>query len=873
MTQALAFSAMGHVSREEERRPALVAFAGSCFLISGATALVYEIVWLRQLTIVFGSTSVATSTVFAAFMGGLALGALLVRRRPRPGRPLLLIYGLLEIGLGLSALAARWLFTGIDAIFDALYQAFSPGQYTAVLLRFILSAAVFFVPTACMGATLPVLSAFVSEREDRIGQTVGLLYGLNTVGAVAGALAGGFFLLPRYGVAATLLGTAALNVVLGIAVAVVSRRAVAGGHPGPALPQAADETRLPYPGGVLLAAIAVSGATALTYEVGWTRLLDMAVGTSVYAVTTMLATYLCGLALGGAAFGALADRVTTRGRMALLATLQAAAGVAALLTLRWLQELPMFYASWFRHFVPAAAATSAGDKYHVVTLVGFALAAVVMLPPTFFLGGMLPVIVRAMTEGRVPLGRTVGRVYALNTVGAIVGSLAAGLVLIPLLGIRATLVSAAAANLVVACTLLLGLRPLAFAVRTLGVVLVLGLGILVAGTLPPLDARVFSAAIHRNVERLRTGDRADFARLIQPYAVLFHRDGITATVTVGASLDDDRNRWMAIDGQVDASTFDDLPTQVLLGQIPMLLALRTENVLVIGLGSGMTLGSVLQHPVARVTTVEIEPAVHEACRAFFAHANHHALDDPRVSVVFDDARTFLRHVSDRYDVVIAEPSYAWRSGSARLFTREFWEQGRRALRDDGVFGQWMHLYSLDMRDAQSLVRTFHEVFPHTYVFELAAGQDLLLLGSARPLVLDLARLRTRLAVPAVASDLRRIAEVEADFPDMRRPASLLATLRLGPDDIAAFVDDAPRNTDDGGFVEFSAPRSIFVKRGSEIAAALARHIDVLRYVDGAEADPSFITELAKAYLVFRQPVAARRIAVRLDPSLEVPRLR
>ena len=870
------------MDRTASRGLPLLVFVAACFLVSGATALVYEVVWLRQLATVFGSTSLATSTVLATFMGGLALGAHAAGRLVHPGRRLLLAYGLLEAALGLYALATPALFTAVDEVFHALYRAWEPAQPAALALRFVLSGAVLLVPTTCMGATLPILSLFVTARADRVGQSVGLLYALNTIGAVAGTLAGGFLLLPAIGARATLLATGGVNLLLGAAVALVARgSAAARPRPPAAAAESAPATALglaTHPGPAVLAAVAgISGTTALAYEVGWTRLLGMALTTSVYAFTTMLATFLVGLALGGLLFGALADRLGPRGRTVLLAGLQAAAGLAALLTLRWLQELPILYAAWFRRLVPATASLTPEQRNAAVIGLRFGLAALVMFPPTLFLGGTLPVVIRATTAHLVRLGWSVGRVYTVNTVGAIAGSVGAGFLLIPLLGIRGTLVAAAVTNLVLGGALLVLVRPAPWLPRLVALAALAASGALAVGTLPPLDARVLSAAIHWNIQRLARGDRADFAELIAPYTVRFHRDGITASVVVGQRRDDAQNRWMAIDGQVDASSHDDLPTQILLAQIPMALAPRTDDVLVIGLASGMTLGSVLQHPLRHATAVEIEPVVAEACRAFFGHVNHGALEDPRVTLVFDDARAYLRHAPAQYDVIVSEPSHPWRSGSSRLFTREFWERSRRALRPDGVFGQWVHIYALGVRDAQSIVKTFHEVFPYAFVFALVPEQDLLLVGSGEPLRLDAARVAARLAVPAVAADLRRLRPVAAGGLDMTRPANLLASFRAGPAGIARFGDGAPDNTDDNSFVEFSAPLSLLVNRGAEIEQELGRDDDVLAYLELPPGSPAeqaaFLAELARAYQALRLVAPARQVAERarrIDPGVALP---
>lgn len=753
------------------------------FFVSGAAALVFEVVWTRLLLLEFGATSLAVATVLAAFMGGMALGSAFAPRLLRVGRDPLLVYGLLEAWAGLFALATPLLLGWVAE--------------TPTAVRFVTSLLTLLPATAAMGASLPVLAAAVAPADRSAGSLVGRLYAVNTAGAVAGPLLAVFVLFPALGLARALHAAALADLLVGMGVLALRRRLAEGlvGRAGAAAtrskaPQRAVPARPATP---LLVALAVSGGCSMVYEVAWSRTLSLVFGSSVYGVSIMLSTFLIGLAAGSALAAAALRSRAPRAAAHTCAWLLAGSGVAAFLSLFVAKGLPLA-------FLQLYGSLPDGDLALFASQLG--VAGLLMAPATLCLGAMLPVAVAAADGDQGPLADRVARLYTANLVGATLGTLLAAGLMIGSFGIELSVRVAAAAALVVACGLFLK-APLK-----------------VEGAIPAFAAAVFVLAIDPGWSPVAKSfglytDPAGYARfdlktlrgLVGAHRLLYVRDGPTATVTV---QEVDSYRILKINGKTDASNGPgDTRTQLLLGHLP-LLAAEARRVAVIGWGSGVTVGAVLTHAVESVDAFEIEPAVVEASR-HFEPENGQPLQDPRVRLVLGDARRELRRRGP-YDLIISEPSNPWITGVANLFTADFFALAAVRLTPEGTLCQWFHLYGMSEQATRSLVSTFRSVFPHTLVF---GGRDLLLLGSRRPVRFDIGRMTALLEQPRVRSSLARI--------QARYPFDLLIDLQLDDRGAAAFSGDAPLNTDDNLLLELGAPRTLHRDRSPEILAAMAEH--------------------------------------------------
>jgi spermidine synthase len=764
-----------------------------CFLMSGAAGLVYEVLWMRLLVLTLGTTTAAVSTILAAFMAGLALGGYVAGRLiDRRGHPLV-VYGVLESLVGIYALAVPVLLGAVAASSSRLLDPSAMSAPTLGLVRFGLSILVLLVPTTLMGATLPILTRFVTASIEGAGVSVGRLYGANTLGAAVGAALAGFYFLPHLGIQRTTVVAGAASIGLGLLVFAVyaSARGATRAHPaairGPqtaAAPVVLGRAQVP----LVLGALALSGVAAMVYEVAWTRALVLVVGGTVYAFSVMLVTFLLGLAAGSLLSSFVMGRVRVES-LALMGLLQGLTGGAALLTVHLLGELPYPFAMTVKGFYWSSS---------LLFMLYLAICFAVMFLPTLFLGAFFPPGVRVLAGSLERLGRWVGNAYAVNTVGAIVGVLLAGFVLIPSVGIERTLVGAVALNLALAVALI-GASSVGRPAKVLLGAVPLLLGGWLYAAPPRWDPLITTGGAYLKALDFRGHTRTQFHRwLTADRTLLYYRTGAATTVTVVRQSSG--NVYLANNGKVDASSHGDMPTQVLLGQLPLLLHPRPESVVVVGLGSGTTAGSVLLHPVRRVVVVELEGAVLQAAR-FFDDVNSQPLDDPRLKAVTEDGRNYLLRDRERLDVIISEPPNPWVAGVSSLFTKDFFELGRGRLASGGIFCQWLSLDGLSLDDVRSVLKTFHVVFPHVLVFAIAGGSDLVLLGSLERLTLDVPALRERARERRIAADLARVG-----IPDVYH---LLGLLRFGDVELPRIAGDARLNTDDNMLLEFSAPLGLY----------------------------------------------------------------
>lgn len=795
---------------------ATLRLVAACFILSGATGLIYEVIWARMLGLVFGATTLAVSTVLAAFMGGLALGSALAGRLAGRIRRPVRTYGLLEIGIAVYALAVPLLFSVVDNLYTIIWQQFHPSFFVFSLWRFLLSCVMLLIPTTLMGATLPLLSAALTRSAGKTSVSVTRLYTRNLVGAICGCLAAGFLLLPILGVRGTIYTASFLNIVIGIVAIMADRRNAATASdaagefsvaPSATTPEAvsreAENNLTPGDSGAhsfWLFCAFVSGFVTISTQVAWTRILSMIIGSSTYAFSIVVALFLLGLSAG--AF--LIARRDFEGKLrATVVKVELATAVSLILSLKIVNVIPeLLIGTGLRLEISSWSGLLVLQILSVTLLV---------LLPAFLMGTVMPlVLVWAGGHSGNESVRLVGRSYAVNTVGAIAGAFAAGFFLIPKVNTRFTIIFAAVLCVVVAAVAHkpggeARERDLGRGLAAGGAVAVIVLMFVFAPkmNLADLSIGAFDSLV-RVIAKSRGEATEEASRQAGPavHDLLMYEEGPTSTVSV-------RKDWdvtsMAINGRANASDKEDMPTQVMLGQLPLLVAPHTKNALVVGYATGVTAGSLLQSPLESLECVELEPATIRGSR-FFEHVNNKPLNDPRMRLIIDDARTYLRVTPTRYDIIISEPSHPWVPGVANLFTEEFFELGRERLADEGVFVQWLQIYQLSTDSLRSVLGTFHRVFPHVAVFRVEGatkGKDLLLIGSRRPLPLDqlLGRTRERMGDQRVAAELARVnIKSEADV----RSWFVCDELRLAPAVAGAVI-----NTDDNMHIETTVPREAF----------------------------------------------------------------
>ena len=776
---------------------------GFCFLLSGAGALVLQVIWVRLLGHVFGASALAVSSTLTAFMGGLALGAYLMgKRAPKLKNPFL-TFAALETVVGVYGLFVPFLLSLLPVIQSKIVSSELLGFWGYSLLRFILVTLVLIVPTTAMGATLPALAQGIVEKSEKMAAQVGALYTANTFGAVIGAALGGFFLIPELGMRTSVYVAASMDLCAGalvfLGVYIRSGQYLLPrerADDGDDVFQEFRAERLVHPtkyeARLVVICFAFSGAAAMALQVLWTRAVGVVIGASTYAFTLILLTFLVGLTGGAAVMTRYVNRIDKP--VALFARIQVLIGVLAIFGTVFVDKLPF----WLHQVALDNDLTTSGLYF-----ANFVIASVVMLPATLALGTVMPLVVKILaiqkddkvdiqvSDSEVEAGPLVGMAYTYNTVGAIVGSFAGGFLLLPLVGVQNGLFGSAVVSILLGVLLATAAQKtdkLLYAFAALGVCIVL--------VLPRWDVSSWTSGLFRiYLARSVFADGWEAGGKL-----IYHRDGISTTVTV-EKADGEGGVWLKVNGKVDASDYGDMPTQVLSGLLPILAAPEPKDVLIIGYGSGVTPGAALQAPVKNVKLIELESAVLEAADTYFGHVNHRPYKDPRYEAIVDDGRNYLLTHENEYDVIISEPSNPWMSGASSLFTQDFFQIAKRRLAEDGVFLQWLQLYELSPKNIHAILRTFQSVFPEVVVFSPnPSSNDTLLLGSRKPIRFYREKLVAALKDERFGKELARA--------EVHKPEDLFGLFVSGGQKLTQRIGIGPLNTDDNAMIEFGAPRDL-----------------------------------------------------------------
>jgi spermidine synthase len=777
----------------------------SCFFLSGASGLILELLWTRMLTLVFGSTALAVSTVLTAYMGGLGLGSYLAGKLADRLKDPVRAYALAEAAIGIYALAVPWLIGFYPGLNQWLWASFGDRYTPLSLLRFFASAGLLIVPTTLMGATMPILARYFVSRPFELGRAslrLGTLYAVNLFGAVAGSFATGFFFLPMAGVRVTNWVAATFDMSLAAAI-LIARRLVRSRRPSSSLDEiaAASQTVSAAPGGatatitpiarrVVMLSFAVSGATAMVLQVLWTRALAVIIGSSIFSFTIILLAFLVGLGSGSAVFGRLVGRLRdpVRGLAMTHLGIVACIGLSYLIT----DRLPFVFTYLLSSTLVSADA---------VLTCQFALACLTVLPSTFLMGAIFPLTIRVVTGDLATVGRDVGFAYALNTVGAIIGSFFSGFVILPSLGLQHGIYLAAVVDLLLAL-LLFAVAPALPRMRRLAGIAAAVAMALGALALPRWNLTNFSIGFFRiSMARdyIEMVEHRHQRKKWQMPKLVYYKDGIATTVSV--------DQWgkvysMKNNGKVDASNDADMPTQISVGLLPLLLYDNDHapKVALIGYGSGVTAGAVTQYPIASLEVVELEPAIYEAAH-FFDDVNHRPTENPKVRAIAGDGRNFLTQRKDKLDVIISQPSNPWITGVSNLFTREYFQSVKSRLADDGIFCQWAQLYEMAPWNIKAIYRTLAGEFPYVMVFAAEdLSSDTILIASRKPIELDIRKIARAFENPVTAAEAKR-----AGFDS---PHDVPAFLLLGAEEMRSFTAGAQLNTDDNALIEFAAPRDL-----------------------------------------------------------------
>lgn len=810
------------------------------FFLSGMTGLIYEILWTRMLSLTFGHTVFAISSILSAFMGGLALGSYLIGRfvdKISPGSksggfigkllnagsysPYVRIYGILQLFIGLYVLLTPSLINQVNKIYIGIMQNYSPGLYPLSVITFFLSVLVFIFPTVCMGATLPVICKFVVKSYREIMPKTARLYSINTFGAVLGTFLAGFILFPVMGLQASLIIGAVINISIGVIV-ILSDLLASGSvqksedeeekieekspckengeskkkdDDSPALSdREVKKAKSLYK--LVLIVYFISGFTGMVYEVGWSRALALSIGSSTYSFTIILTTFLFGIALGSYIFSNSKWFNPEKVTLFSLGDVELGIGLLGFLILPTLGFLPFIFLKMF---------PMVRGSYTTILAGNFLLSFIVILLPTLLFGITFPMVVRIYTANLKSLGKSIGNVYASNALGGILGSFLAGFMFIPIFGAEITLKIAILLNITAALIVYIfsgEKRKLSASITRYGVIALLVILIFSLKIWRHSAMSLGVAVYAKNLSYVKSWQDYKNELDRQKKHIVFYKDGISSTVTVVKVKE---QITLRVNGKADASwnkdARGDISTQWLLGFIPNALHPDPKRICVIGFGSGMTVDSVnnFKEPEL-IDCVEIEPAVMDAS-PHFNEANHDVQKTPRVKIHIADGRNFIEASKKKYDVIISEPSNPWIAGIGNLFSLDFYKVCRERLEEDGIYAQWFHSYSMSREDTQMVFKTFFRAFPCGSVWFTGSG-DFLLIGKKKPSPVDYERIKMLFKKNKKIKDGLKLL-------GLNQPYQILAFRITNADQARVFSLGANLNTDDHPLLEFNAPRNLY----------------------------------------------------------------
>ncbi len=779
-----------------------------CFFLTGMSGLICEIVWVRSLTLTFGATKPAVSTVLATFMAGLALGSVYFGRLADRTDKLIRVFAVLEVSLGVYIMLTPVLLRAVRGLFLFSTSAEEMQSPLAWVLRLLLTTLVLLVPTTLMGGTLPLLAKLLLEPEEPADLLTGRLYAINTFGAVVGCALG--VLAPiAFGLSGTVLVAGLVDVSVGLLALLAGRALVpsvettkveletAGPRiDAPARAKKTQKTKLKEKAGnndesdeamalaarrFAIAVAAFTGFAGLALEVSWFRILVLVIGSSTYAFALMLSVFLVGLALGAWLFTRFGRRIRDKALpLAVLLVLLSASTLGSVALFRWLPYWFQLIAEW------------CGDRFLLFLGMQGLLCAAIMLLQTMTLGAAFPAVIRLARAKRDDLGHRVGTLYFSNTVGAIVGSLAASFVLIPLWGVQRSVVAIGIAAVLMGCAGL-SFTKLSQPIRERLPVLLAVAAAVVAHFLPAWDPQLMTAGPYVNrMSSIALREQIDVRTSDE---LLYYDEAGDAVISVHRNLVGELS--YRANGKSEARVLGPETTRAwaMLGHLPLLLANDRSSALLVGLGAGITLGAMERHAVEKIDVLEIEPAVISAAR-FFNETHRSALDDARVRILRADGRAYLAGARRSYPVIVSGVSDPWIRGVSNLFSVEYFRQLREHLEPGGLACIWLQNYRIGAEDMKTMLGTLAAAFPYVSLWYDGRGPaDLMAIASDRPLEIDINRLQER--VRAVAPELEAY-QVSKAF-------DIVAMFLAGDADLRRFTAKAVLNTDDRPILETKLP--------------------------------------------------------------------
>jgi spermidine synthase len=753
------------------------------FFLSGVSTLIYQVVWARELDLVFGVTAFAVATVVSSFMAGLSLGSLYFGRLVDRYRNHLRLFALLEVGIGVFALLFPFILSGIISIHTFVYQKLHVNFYVFSLIRFFLCFVILIIPTSLMGGTLPVLSKYFIRRQDVLGRDVGNLYSVNNLGAVIGCLAAGFILIPRIGVRETLYLAVLINFIIAGNVLLISRNSKTPEHaPVVEKERSNERERTIYPKHIIylvLGLFGFEGFIALVYEVVWIRMLSsLVLSNSVYSFSIVTATFITGLTIGGYLISRFIDRI--KNPLGLFAIIEVLIGLSALLLLRVFTSMPFLFQN-----------ALAGLKEIWGRSVGaeFIFAFLAMIVPATLMGAVFPLVSRICATDMRKVGEKIGTVGFFDTIGSVMGPFAAGFIFIYFIGMQRSIIIMALLNLTI------GIFIVAFHPVMRRKIKLVTLSVSMC---------VFAVAfivIPENTSYWR-------GSATESHKLLVYEEAASSVVTVTQKESiEGPHKFLEVNGiDVAGTSYQLRSTQKVQAHLPLLLyeastARKANTILQVGLGSGETSWSAMLHRPEEMVCVELQPSVLKLAKEHFKEVNHGVFDNPAYEVVIEDGRNYMLISDAKYDVILTESIHPVFAGNANLYSKEYFGLCRKRLTEEGIVSIWLPLWALSLDDFRMVINTFYSVFPHSTVWYTTNfdSKQVHLIGSIKKLSVDFSIWEKRIGEENIKHDLR---EVRLDDP-----YKLLDALVMTEEDVEKYIAGAMMHTENRPNLEFSAPKS------------------------------------------------------------------
>ena len=770
------------------------------FYFSGIAALTYEVLWVRHLGLIFGNTVYAAATVMMTYMVGLAVGAHFAGRLAKKIKRPVRMFGILEILTALYALCVPYIFDFIQLAYRFIAIHVSDSMFVLTMVRVLLALVLLLIPTAMMGATLPVLSKGFLMKVERFGSRLGLLYGINTLGAVSGVLLAGFVFIPRLGMDVSNYVAVSLDALVGVVSLFLARRfdqsseVVAGIVSDAALLQPVKKDRRSKG---LLIALGASGFLSLALEVVWFRALILIFGSTTYSFSAMLGIFLIGLSLGSLIVSRYADRV--KQPVLLFGGAAVITGIFTLISLHWFTKMPEFLLSNLMLSGTPSWEKMIGLKF-VITLI-------FLLVPTLLFGASFTAATKAIREAMNSSTEAVGEAAMFNTIGAALGAFFGGFILLPNTGMRLGLMICAVLVLLLGGILLYThLREKRWQLSITGLVVIV-MGWLIISP-PQWDKQVMSSGPYFSPWTYVNDGKINLQEQLNSQRLLYYNEGITSTISVVRDANEDLA--YCSQGKTEADTTErSMMLQRMMGHLPMLFHPDPQRAVNIGLGAGVTFGAVSCYPADHLEVVEFEPSVVNIAKVW-SNYNHSVISKENITVTINDGRNHLFVCDEPYDVITSDPFEPVMAGAANLYTVDFFELAKSRLAEGGIMAQYLPLYELSHDDYQMIMRSFAKVFPDCILF--FTGFDTILLGGKGDAALHLPLAATKFELPEVQQSL---AEVGFENPEML--LSMYVARLSGEGEV---YERGKLNTDAHPHIEFSAPKSTFHYTPDENQAVL-----------------------------------------------------